>query len=235
MIDKILAFQAKETEKLKLLESLENGKIKREVDAATKELESAKSAVLFLDNEAKSLVASVDAIRKNLGELLTRAEQMTATDFSKQSEDEINSAIAYMGGMSGKISGYEQQLEQTNKKIENKNKQFEEEKQKIIRVQKLISAYTPQYEKSVAELDPKIKQIEKELGVLAKSVDAKLLESYKKARAQMKSKKTAPVVIQVIGNQCGGCMIEMPLSRIHYITQNGYGICEECGKIIFKG
>ncbi|MCL2586879.1 MAG: hypothetical protein FWE31_01415 [Firmicutes bacterium] len=230
----ILAYQEKEKEKLKLLESLESGKVKREIDAASKDLEAAKSSVLSLDNDAKSLVSSVDTIRKNLSELLTRADQMSATDFSKQSEDEINSAISYMGTLSGKIAGYERQLDETTKKINTKSKQFEDEKQKIMKAQKLVAGYTPQYEKAQADLEPKVKAIDKELATLGKAVDGKLLERYTKARSQVKSLKPVNIVVPIVGNQCGACMFEMPLSRIHTITKDGYVVCEECGKIIYK-
>ena len=235
MIKQILAYQEKEKEKLGLLESLEAGKVKREIDNAAKELDAAKSAVLALDNEAKAVTSSIDAVRKNLGELLSRSEQLASTDFQRQTEDEINSAISYMSTLSGKISAYEKQLDEMVKKIETKNKKFEDEKQKIIKAQKLVAAYTPQYEKAKAELEPKLKALDKELDALAKVVEPKLLERYKRVRGQIKSLKPVNIVIPVLTNQCGGCMFEMPLNKIHSIAQVGYVVCEECGKINYSG
>lgn len=234
MIKEILAYQTCEKEKLRLLEGLENGKIKREIDVATRELDSAKMAVLTLDNDAKSLASSIEAIRRNLSELLGRADQMVATNFEKQGEDEIGSAIAYMSGMSSKIAGYEKQLDETTKKIEAKHKHFEDAKQKIMRNQKLIAAYTPEYEKQKAALAPKLEAHDKELAQLGKSVNPKLLERYKRVRAMAKNAKPIDIVIPLVGNQCGGCMFEMPLSRIHAISTENYVACEECGKLIYK-
>jgi predicted nucleic acid-binding Zn-ribbon protein len=169
-----------------------------------------------------------------MGELLARADQMSATDFAKQSEDEIGSAISYMGTISSKIAGYEKQLEEMMRKVEGKHKQFEAEVEKMKKAQKLVLGLTPQYEKAKTDLEPKVAEIDKELGAIAKTVDAKLMERYRRARGQIKSLKPIDIVIPIVGNQCGGCMFEMPLSRIHTITQDGYVVCEECGKIIFK-
>jgi len=230
----ILAYQEKEKDKLKLLDSLESGKLRRDIAACQKELETAKATVLTLDNEAKALTSSVDAVRKNMGELLTRADQMSATDFAKQSEDEIGSAISYMGTISSKIAGYEKQLEEMIRKVEGKHKQFETEVEKMKKAQKLVLTLTPQYDKAKTDLEPKLAAIDKELDAIAKTIDAKLLERYKRARGQIKSLKPINIVLPVVGNQCGGCMFEMPLSRIHAITKDGYVVCEECGKIIYK-
>jgi len=234
MIENLLKYQVKDKEKLNMVYGVEAGKVKRELDEANRLLESTKTIVINLDTEAKSIVNAIEIARKNLGELLTRTEEISKEKASGKTEDKLNSAVNYANMISTRLAGYESQLADLTRKIAEKDVAFRDAVAKLQRAQKIIATYSPEYEKQKKELEPKVNTINKELEVLAKGIDAKLLERYKRARGADKMKKPTDVVVVLSGNNCSSCRFELPLSQIHTINTQGYIVCEECGKIIFK-
>ncbi|MCL2756142.1 MAG: hypothetical protein FWE45_03805 [Firmicutes bacterium] len=232
MIKPLLDYQQKEKEKIDLVNVVESGKIKRDIDEANRMLDSMKKVVLNLEDEAKHTASNIDAIKKNMSELLVRTDEISSKDHDKSSEDELGSAIAYTSAVNTKVVGYEAQLNELIKKINNANQAFEDAKLKIMRAQKVIQTLTPEYEKQKKDIAGKANEIEEELKKLGNAVDKKLLEIYKKARSTEKGGK--PVVVKLNSDRCGGCHFELPLSLTHKIDVDGYIVCEECNKIIYK-
>lgn len=232
MIQPLLKYQSKEKEKIKLQSAVEGGKVKRELDEATKTSNATKQLVLSLDAEAKSIMSLIEAVRKNMGELLQRAEGIIRDNKTMDNEDEINSALSYSSTIADKLAGYEKELQSLTRKINDKSAQFEDARAKLVRATKLVQSLTPEYEKQKEKIAPDVARIEKELATLAKDVDTKLMERYKKARSAEKGLKD--VVVTLAGERCGGCLFELPLALVHKIATSGYIICEECGKVIYK-
>ena len=233
MIKELLAYQEKDKERLALVLSVENGRVKREMDTANRAIEDAKQNLLALENDARSLTSAFESVGKNLRELFERVEQYNKTASSNKSEDEIQSAASYVSALLQKVTGYENQLDDISKRIAAKAAAFEDAKTAVIRAQKNIAALTPQYQSQLKEIQPKVSVLEAELKKLEAGINKDLLERYKKRRVSDKSGKVIDIAVAVVGERCGGCYHEMPTLLVHKIKTNGYIICENCGKIIY--
>jgi len=236
MIKELLAYQTKEKEKLKLIESVERGKVKRDLDEAKRQLENVKSAVLSLDLDAQNASSNAETVRKNLDELLARSEEILkqAETIDPTAEDELNSLINYADGVASKIKGYESQLIEITKRINDRAAQFEDAKTKIVRATKAIQNLEPEYEKAKTSIDADVKKIDTELTELGKKVDAKLLEKYKRKRSGDKSGAVTDIAVPLTQNRCGGCHFELPAFQTHKVATDEYISCEECSRIIYK-
>ena len=234
MVKQLIAYQDKEMEMLKVLFSVEEGRVKRELDEAIRQLEATKQLVLALDDDAKQIISHIEVTQKNLEDLFERSQRVMQGQKEDATEDELNSALNYAHGIAGKIAAMESQLVDLGKQINLKASQFEDAWTKLGRMQKIIQTHTPIYQKQKADIAPELAGFEKQLAVLAKELDAKLLERYKKKRSSIKSTTPVPVAVPLKNNRCGGCHFELPLSQIHKISTDNYIICEECGRIIYK-
>ena len=234
MISELLKYQEKEKEKLKLVFSVEGGKVKRELDESNRQLESAKQDIVKLDSEAKNIAGLIDVVRKNMGEILARVDDIMSKEHDSDNEDELNSAITYISTISNKVDGYESQLNDLNRKINDKANQFEDAKNKLMKLQKNIQVLMPQYEEQRKQIAPKVDEFNKSLKEMEASINPKLIERYKKIRSLDKSGKAVDIAVPLAGERCSGCHFEMPISMIHKIATDGYITCEECGKILFK-
>jgi len=236
MIKELLAYQSKEKEKLSIIDGVERGKVKRDLDEAKRQLESAKTIVLSLDGDAQTVSSNAETVRKNLDELLARAEEITkqASTIDPSAEDELNSLISYADGVANKIKGYESQLVEITKRINERASQFDDAKTKIMRATKAIQTLEPEYQKAVATIGAEVKKVDAELADIGKTVDAKLLEKYKRKRANDKSGSATDIAVPLTQNRCGGCHFELPAFQAHKVVTDGYISCEECSRIIYK-
>jgi len=232
MIKPLLEYQEIEREKLKLISTVEDGKAKRDLDEATRVIDNAKRTLLSLESEAKNTLSLYESASKNLSELFAKVAEFENKTEAK-SEDEIQSALTYLSSLATKIHGYESQLKEMQRKIDDKHKRFEETKIQVVKAQKVQQALSGQYKTQSEEIQERIVTFEKELKAKEKLVDPKILERYKKKRASL-SGKYQDVAVEMSSNRCGGCHFELPLSMTHKVATDGYIVCEECGKIIYK-
>ncbi|MCL2569754.1 MAG: hypothetical protein FWE16_00930 [Firmicutes bacterium] len=233
MIKALLDYQEKEKEKLNIIATVEGGKVKRELDEAMRIFENAKNASLALDEESKQLVSTVETLKKENATAVKSMEALVKGANNATDEEKINEQISEVSKLFNKVAGMETQLGDIIRKINDKNAKFEIEVANLKKSQGAIKTLQEQYAKQKEKTDEMIKPIDAALKKLEPSVDAKLLEKYKKARLSSRA-RAGDVVIRLVGNNCGACHFEIPLSMIHKITTDGYISCEECGKIIYK-
>lgn len=234
VIKNLLEYQAKDKQRLELLQSVEGGKCKREINLANKTVNGARENLLVLENDAKELQNAFTAASKNLNEHVERIEKLKSQAQPKN-EDEIQSLIAYISALLQKVNMLEGQLEGIGKNIAYKTKAFEDIKNQVIKAQTTIKNLTPQYQAQLDKIKPQLAELEADLKKIAATIDAQLLEKYKNRRKTETSGKIVDIVVPVSKGRCGACFFEMPLSLVHKISTNGYIVCEECTKIIYNG
>jgi len=233
MIENLLKYQAKDKERLELLLSVDGGRVKREINIAQRVNNDARTQLLNLESDAKNLISTFAVISKSIKELLAHVEKSVRTTQPKD-EDEIKSAVTYIETILLKLNQSGSQLENMGKTITQKAKLFEDVKVNVAKAQSMIKTLTPQYEAQLGQIRPKLETIEKEMLKLSSSIDKVLLEKYKNRRRAEAAGKISDIVVPVANGRCGACFFELPLSLIHKISTDGYIICEECGKIIYK-
>ena len=235
MIKNLIAYQEKDKARIELLQSIEGGRVKREINASNRTISDARATLLELEREAKELTSSYESTAKMLNEYFDRIEKLKKQEESGKSEDEIQSSVAYISTLLTKVGSFESQLESIGKSINSKTKNFEDLKNSVVKAQTAVKNLTPQYETQLAQIRPRLDGIESELKTIASGIDATLIEKYKNRRKSEPQGKITDIVVPVSAGRCGACFFEMPLSLIHRISKDGYIICEECGKIIHNG
>jgi len=201
-IKELLIYQEKDKERIKLVMGVEQGRVKRELDTSSATIDSARNALLSLENDAKALMAAFESTTKNLTELVDRITQFKATAAKNQTEDEIESAQKYLATIQSKISGYENQLDDISKRIARKTAEFEDAKTAVVRAQNNKKALEPQYEAQKKQIEAQLSSLDAELKKLGSSVDATLLERYKSRRKSDKTGKIPDIAVALLGDKC---------------------------------
>ncbi|MDR0462396.1 MAG: hypothetical protein LBG88_03670 [Christensenellaceae bacterium] len=231
MIKNLLDYQQKDKRRLGIIHTVEHGPVKREINSATIILNDSRQSLLDLENDAKNLQNGYNSTSKTLQDLLNKVSGLSKS--TPKDEAEIQSTTAQIRELLAKIETVEAQLESIAKNISAKSELFEKQKNAVVKAQTTIKNLTPQYEAQLGKIKPDVAKIEVELDAIARTIDKVLLEKYKNKRKADKN-GTADIVVPVSHGRCGGCNFEMPLSLTHKIATDGYIICEECGKIIYK-
>ena len=86
------------------------------------------------------------------------------------------------------------------------------------------------YDAQLQEVEPKRKQITEKLQEIAKTIDPKLMEQYTKRRKD----NIFPVMVPVRDSSCGGCHMELPVSMMNKLKEDGILSCEHCRRIIYN-
>jgi len=231
MIKPLLEYQTCEREKLNLLAAVDGGKTKRELDEATRTREAASGTVKQLANDAEVCLGHFEAASKNLAEIFKKLEVYGKGAKSGGDEGAVTNDMTFVSALLSKVSGYESQLADIAAKSATIKNVYEKAVVSAKKAAEVAARASVQYEKESKEIAPKIAAIDVELKKLAAAVEPKLLEKYRQIRKQT---NRGDVVVPALGNRCGGCRFELPLSLLHTVASQGYIICEECGKIIYK-
>ena len=233
MIKNLLAYQDLDKKAISLRYMVEGGKVKREIDTANKMMNDAKESVVKLEDEAKSLTANYQSLEKSLREYVKEAEHLVAAK-SPSNETEIATVDARTKELVEKIRTIGNQLELIGKSMCARLKSFDDAKNDAGKGANIVKQLTPQYESQKAQIKPKLDDIEKQMAALAPGIDKTLLAKYISRRKSEPEGKQTDIVVPLRNGRCGGCFVEMPPLIAHKINTDGYVVCEECGKILYK-
>lgn len=224
-IEKLLAAQKIDKERLQLVQNLENGKVKKELDRTNKLINDSRVNVLQLDSDAKVLQENYQKISKIILETLTLIEKTN----TKQSED-LELYSSYLS----KLSMLESQLADIERRITQKSLAFNNIKNDLLKATSQQKTYLKMYETEKAAGAPKLEALEKQFNENIKGIDEKLIAKYGAVR-KSNGGNTKDVVVPLTGdNRCQGCFMDVPVAIVNQIKTNGWATCEECGRIIYQ-
>ena len=233
MIKNLLEYQNLDRQRLELIFKVEGGRAKRELDAANDTVNRARQNLLALEDEAKNLETSFHSVERNLSDLFAQSDRLMRAKTTAR-ETEIQPLADQISTLSGRIGAAANQLEKIGNDIKSKTKQFEDTKNAVMNAQTMIKRAQDVYAAQLDQIKPQRDKIEAQMDVIARDIDKNLLDKYRARRRAEPFGSTKDIVVQLTGGRCGACRMEMPLALVNKINTDGYIICEDCGRIVFK-
>ena len=224
-IAKLLEAQKIDKQRLELLLSLEKGNIKVERDKAQNNIDESKALLLKLDAEAQTLQEYYKKIEKSLADTLALIAQ------AKKAHHED---IAEYDGYHADLCKLEGQLADTQRKIEEKTAAFKATTLSVMKATEFIKKTAKLYEEQKQKIAAQLKVLEQTFAEKSQGIDDKLLAKYKAVRKSQADSAKDVVVPLTDDYRCYGCYMEVPRAAISTINTSGWGVCEECGKIIYR-
>ena len=223
-IEKLLLAQKIDKERLQLLQNLENGKVKKELDKTTKLINNSRTNVLQLDSDAKVLQENYQKISKIIAETLALVEKTNAN----QNED-----LELYSNYLSKLSMLESQLADIERRIVQRTLTFKNIINELGKITNQQKNYLKMYEEEKSATAPRLQALEKQFNENIKGIDEKLVAKYNAVR-KSKGGDAKDVVVPFGDNRCQGCFMDVPVAIANQIKTNGWAICEECGRIIYQ-
>lgn len=224
-IEKLLAAQKIDQERLQLIEGLEKGKAKIELDKTNKLINNSKACLLQLESEAKTLQDNYQKIAKIVADTLAQVKDANAS----QSED-----LELYSNYLSKLSMLEGQLSDIERRIMQKTATFKSTTVDVAKASATLKNANKLYEDAKTANAPKIQALEKDFNDKVKSIDEKLVTKYRAVR-KSKGGDTKDVVVPLTGdNRCQGCFMDVPMAIVSKIKTDGWATCDECGRIIYQ-
>lgn len=224
-IEKLLAAQKIDKERLQLIQGLEKGKVKMELDKANQTINNSKASLLQLESDAKTLQDNYQKIAKIVADTLAQVDKANAN----HSED-----LELYSNYLSKLSMLEGQLSDIERRIVQKSATFKTTTVDVAKASAVLKNITKKYEDAKGAGAPKIQALEQQFNEKVQGVDEKLLTKYRAVRKSKGSDTKDVVVPLTADNRCQGCYMEVPGAMINKIKTDGWTTCDECGRIIYQ-
>lgn len=224
-IEKLLAAQKVDKERLQLIHDLEKGKIKMELDKTMQMINNSKASLLQMESEAKALQDNYQKIAKIIADTLAQVNQAN--------NSKCDNLELYSNYLS-KLSMLEGQLSDIERRIMQKTNAFKNTTVDVAKASAMFKNISKVYDDAKMAGAPKIQALEKQFNEMVQGVDEKLLAKYRAIR-KSKGNDVKDVVVPLTGdNRCQGCFMDVPVAMVNKIKTNGWTACDECGRIIYQ-
>lgn len=184
-----------------------------------------------LEAQANEVINNYDVSANRIGKYVGSADIVKKRNRENISLDNISTLIADSNALVGELSEENRHVEDLVRKSEEIVRKSAELSQKLTEAKKRSAVYKAKIEEKKQEIAPKIAELEKQIKALEPKVEDKAkYEKYK----QMKENGIFPVFVQLEGDFCGGCKVELPLNFIEKLKVQHMLPCEHCNRIIMS-
>ena len=228
-IDKILEYQKKDFEIIKLERELENNEDKKIYQRMLGVVKEAQNKSTMLDKEANQLIQDYNNIKKSYNENLKSYGTILNTSLDKISENDLNNVNTVAGDLINNLSILEKKLINLAEKFNAILSEFEIAKKKYNEAKQKYILHKNAFEKKQKEIIPEIDKKKKEINKLESGIEQIHLLKYKQRRTD----KIYPVFVPLIDKACGGCRMEIPSASLQKLKEKGFLECEHCRRIIY--
>ena len=225
-MDKILQYQKIDSEIQKLIRQSNNSEEKVVMNKMIAYVKDAQNKSNALEARGSALVDEYNALKKSYDDIYKKISKLTGqtniTDYST-TFSEINT-------FSSDLFMIERNLNMVINKAKDLLKEFEVTKNNVLKARAKHKESKDKFEQKLNELNPKIENYKKQLASMEKEINPKLLEKYK----SVKNDNIFPVFVQLNGNVCSGCRMEIASSKLNKLSSDKHIVCEHCGRIIYN-
>lgn len=231
MFAKILEYQKIESEIISLESELSKSEDREKAAQIQQSLKNQHSRLIVLETNAKRVneayskaISKYEEYNKKLEEL---EKQVSVVDGDKVElyEKAYKDFAAVANALEKEITKMHNEIQQISREYEEIIKKSKSDRERF-------DKYKAAYSKLKASVEPKIEEAKKQLAVVQKEIDAKLMQKY----SQKRDGRIFPVFVKLNVNKCGGCRVEVPATKLGGMKTNEFGVieCENCGRYIFS-
>lgn len=224
-IEKLLAAQKIDKERLQLIQGLEKGKIKTELDKAQQTIKNSKDNLLQLEADAKLLQDNYQKYAKIVTDTIAQVEKTKAGH--SEDADLYNEFLLKLTKLEGQLSDIERRIQQ-------KSNAYQTTVNDAQKSSVALKNYAKAYADAENSITPKINTLEKQFNEKVQGVDEKLLAKYRAIRKVRGNDVKDVVVPLTADNRCQGCFMDVPSAMVNKIKTDGWVTCDECGRIIYQ-
>ena len=228
-IEKILEYQKKDFEIVKLERQLNENINKKIVNEMVDKVKVSQSQSLQLEKLAQELNNEFVSLQKSYEENAKKLELITKKDLNSVSEEDLSSYENVTQTILANLSVLDKKFIALAENIKRTLSQFEEAKKNYNLAREKHKKHKQLFEVENAKFAPQIESLQKELVALEKGIDQQILAKYKQRRQD----KKFPVFVPLNNQACGGCQMELSIASINSLKEKGYGECENCRRIIY--
>ena len=228
-ISKILEYQKKDFEKIKLERELENDKNKQQLESMVSLVKQTQNRSNQLENIAGDILSEYNKLKTAYGENVNSLLLLQKKDISNMNSQEIDNLYKLLDDLNNNLTIIDKKILACAEKMNASLNEFEQTKKKYMLAREKHKTHKDLYEKTVGSIAPKLEEIDKQLKELEKGIDKTILEKYKQKRAE----KIFPILVPVTDKSCGGCFTQLSMAKQSSLKDSKILECEHCSRFIY--
>ncbi len=229
-ITKILDYQKLDSELFKLEKSLKENQNKKLAFSLQDSAKKAQERSSQLENRAESLVKEIETVQKQYEIQSAKMKEIFAKDVDKLSKEEVEQLLSLKDKLAQNLVILDKNMTKLAENVNAVLADFNKTRKIFASAKENYSKAKDAYDNEAKAIEPQMTELRKKLENLEKSIDAKVVEQYKKHR----NDNIFPVFVPLSSNLCGYCHMELPAVNISKIKDEGHITCEHCRRIIYN-
>ena len=227
-MQELLKYQELDSKLRKLNGEIENNQNRKKANEMQQYMRETQSKISSLDESAAVLVANLNKLKTEYNAVISKIEQLSKVEAEKAEDlEKIENDLSKLYDALSKI---EHDLANMQNKLVSVNKEFENYMKNAKTAKSNLVYYKQEFEKSKAEVAPKLDELGKALAEQKAKVGPELMSKYL-AKAEG---RIFPIFVPFVNDRCGGCHMEIPAGKIKELNAKHYIECENCGRYIYK-
>lgn len=231
MIDELLKYQEADGKLRAIEQEIASTDERKKYMSARKFLEKAPEKLEALDARATEFRLMFERLEKKYVEIAD-----TIKDYENLDEmvDEQGGEISFYkknaAAIADNLKNLKAEINKLVSQIEKTSAEYAAVKKQTIAMQRQYKEYKEKYAAVKETRAAEVAAIEAELAKIGKEVPAETLAKYKAKRKE----KVFPVVVEVSGNRCPQCGMELSIADISKLSDGSFIECDSCRRILFK-
>lgn len=228
----ILEYQKIDGELYALEVSLARSENKKKCIALSNLAKEAQAKSAQLEDKANEVLKEFEEAKKVLVQNTKLAEALSKKDVEKMNNvEEIDRDITNKEKLSSNLTILDRKITKIAESINAILAEYNKTLKSYNEAKEKYKVCKEAYDKEVAEVEPKMKEIQAKLATLAKTVEPEIMTKY----STMRKDKKYPVFVPLLNNSaCGHCRMELSASAVAKLNNDGSLVCEHCRCVIYK-
>lgn len=228
-IQKILEYQKKDFEIIKYERQITESEDKKILEKLVFMVKDSQNTSTLLEKDAEEAILRFKDIKTNYIENNKKFEILKNINLDNLKEEEKNEIVNQLSELANLLSNLEKKLLNIADKINTIISNFDGAKKQYETAKQRHHIHKAKYKKLISEVNPEIEKLKKNLKILEEKIDPKFIAKYNSIRQD----NIFPIVVPLIENTCGGCMIELSMAQIQKLKKEKFLECENCKRIIY--
>ena len=193
-------------------------------------LKESEDKIKKMDKRADELNALIEKLKANYKQSTEKLVELEEGVGQAIDKDELNYVAKKLAELTKTIAGIEKDLANAIKEMGDISTRYDDLRAKVPSAKAQYKECRAKFDQLKKDKEPQISALKQQLAELEKDIDSKMMEAYQKVRGQ----NIYPVVVPLVGNNCGGCRMDLSIGEVGKIESQGYAVCENCHRFIYK-
>ena len=193
-------------------------------------LKDSEEKIKKMDKRAEELNSLIQKLKANYKQSVEKLVELEEGVGQAIDKDELNYVSKKLAELTKTIAGIEKELSNAVREMGDISKRYDEIRSKVPSAKAEYKKCREMFEQRKKDSEPQVSALKQQLAELEKGIDPKMLAEYQKLRGQ----NIYPVFVPLSGNNCGGCRMDLSIGEVGKIEAQGYVVCENCHRIIYK-